>query len=315
MNNAIIKSAGTAMSKIGFSLRKRSPEILVVAGVIGTVASAVMACKATTKVDDILEETKEKVDKVHQVLDDETISDDTYSEEDSKKDLAIIYAQTGFKLVKLYAPAVFLGALSITSILTSHNILRKRNIALAAAYTAIDQSFKDYRGRVVDRFGKEIDRELKYNLKAQKVTETVTDEDGKEKKVKKTVYVPADDGVYSGYARLFDAGCEGWTNDASLNLAFLKAQQSYANQKLQKQGYLFLNDVYKALGYREDLASRCVGWIYDENNPIGDNFVDFGFSDDEAFMSGYEKSVILDFNVDGPINERFEKADRTWGIC
>ena len=43
-----------------------------------------------------------------------------------------------------------------------YEVLVKRNIALAAAYTAVDKSFKEYRGRVIERFGKELDRELKY---------------------------------------------------------------------------------------------------------------------------------------------------------
>lgn len=315
MSNVIVESVTKAVNKVGFGLRKHSPEILMAAGVVGTVASTIIACKATTKVNGILEDSKIQVESVHKVLDDESISEETYSEEDSKKDLAIIYVQTGVKLVKLYAPAVGLGVLSIVSMLASNNILRKRNVALAAAYTVVDGAFKEYRGRVVERFGKDIDRELRYNLTSKKVTRVIEDEEGKEKKVKETIQVRNDDRPYIGYARVFDAGNPGWENDAMLNQAFLKAQQNFANQKLQAQGYLFLNDVYKMLGYREDLASRNVGWIYDENNEIGDNFVDFGFMDDAAFMSGMEPTVILDFNVDGPIMERFEKAYRGWAVC
>lgn len=308
MNNAIVSVA----KKVGFGLRKHSPEILMGVGIVGGIASTVLACKATTKAQDILEESKTQVEAVHTVLEDPENTPERYSEEDSKKDLAIIYAQTGVKLVKTYAPAIALGVLSIVSILASNNIMRKRNVALAAAYTVVDNAFKDYRGRVVERFGKEVDRELRYNLKAEKVTEVVTDENGKEKKVKKTVLKPQ--GVVSGYARIFDAGNPGWENDPAINLAYLKAQQALCQRKLETQGYLFLNDVYKLLGYREDLASRNVGWIFDEENPVGDNFVDFGFSDSEEFINGMEPTVILDFNVDGPIMERFESAYRGWAV-
>ena len=142
-NLGILNTITRTFHQTGFQIKKHSPEILIVAGVVGTVASAVMACKATLKVNDILEETKTQVEQVKTVIADETIPEEKYSEEDSKKDLAIIYAQTGLKFVKLYGPAVILGALSITSILASNNILRKRNIALAAAYTAVDTSFKE----------------------------------------------------------------------------------------------------------------------------------------------------------------------------
>ena len=184
--NGIIKGAGSTLSKVGLQIQKHSPEILVTVGVIGTVTSTVMACKATTKVSIILEETKEKVDQVHTVLESDEYTEEEYSVEDSKKDLAIIYAQSAVKFAKLYAPSVALGALSITSILAGHNILRKRNVALAAAYATIDKSFKEYRKRVLERYGEQVDSEMKYGIKVKKFDEIEVDEStGKEKKVKK----------------------------------------------------------------------------------------------------------------------------------
>lgn len=244
------------------------------------------------------------------VVADKSISEEEYSEEDSKKDLAIIYVQSGLKLAKAYAPAVILGAVSIVSILASNDILRKRNVALAAAYTAIDRGFKDYRNRVIERFGEEVDRELKYNIKAKKITETVIDEDGKEKKVKETVDVVEGIEGYSDYARFFDDGCEGWVKDSEYNLMFLRSRQNYANDLLVSRGYLFLNDVYDMLGIPRTKAGQVVGWIYDpDNNEKGDNYVDFGIYNlhrqvNRDFVNGYEKAILLDFNVDGYILDR-----------
>lgn len=304
-NLAIVNSMTRNLHKVGFKFKKHSPEILVVAGVVGTVASAVMACKATLKVNDILEETKVEIEKVKTVVADETISEEKYSEQDAKKDLAIIYAHTGIKLVKLYGPSIILGTLSITGILASNNILRKRNIALAAAYKAIDTGFKEYRSRVVERFGEDLDKELRYNVKAKEIKEKVVDENGKEKTVKKTINV-ADPNFYSDYARCYDDGCKGWVKDSEYNLMFLRNTQSFMNEKLRAQGYLFLNDVYDALGIPRSKAGQVVGWIYDEKNPNGDNFVDFGIYDlykegSRDFVNGYERTIWLDFNVDGPI--------------
>ena len=311
MNNAIV-SVG---KKVGFALRKHSPEILTGVGIVGGIAATVFACKATTKAQDILADTKDQIEAVHTVMEDETIDEETYSQEDSKKDLTIIYAQTGVKLFKVYAPAIALGVLSIVSILASNNIMRKRNVALAAAYTVVDNAFKEYRGNVVERFGKEVDRELRYNLKAEEVTETIEDENGKKKKVKKTIYKLPENGIVSGYARIFDAGNPQWENSPSLNLAYLKCAQEYFNLKLQQEGRLPLNEVYKYLGYRQTKEGQVVGWKYKDNNEDGDNFVDFGFMNDEAFMSGREASVVLDFNVDGYILDEFEELDRTWAVC
>lgn len=302
--NEIMSNATRSFNKVGFKLKKHSPEILIAAGVVGTVASAVMACKATIKLNDILEESKENLEGVHNYVDANGYTE-MYSEEDSKKDLAIIYVQSAVKVAKLYAPAVALGALSITAILTSNNILRKRNIALAAAYTAVDKSFKEYRGRVVERFGKELDHELRYNIKAKEVEEVVTNEDGTESVEKKTVNVSELD-QYSDYARFFDESCAGWTKDPEMNLCFLRRQQDYVNEVLKNKGYMFLNDVYEALSIPRTKAGQVVGWIYDEKHPIGDNFIDFGIYDtnkerNRDFVNGYERTILLDFNVDGNI--------------
>lgn len=307
MNTAIISKFNGTIGKVGFKFKKYSPEILVVSGIVGVVASAVMACKATTKVSTILEDTKDSVEKIHECENNkELVESGEYTYEDAKKDLAITYVQTGVKLVKLYAPSIALGVLSITSILASNNILRKRNVALAAAYATVDKSFKEYRNRVIERFGETVDRELKYNIKAKKIEEVVKDEEtGKEKKVKKTIEI-GDPNTYSDYARFFDDGCKGWEKDSEYNLMFLRAQQQYANDLLRSRGHLFLNEVYDMLGIPRTKAGQVVGWVYNKDNPVGDNYVDFGLYDINRevvrnFVNGYERTILLDFNVDGNI--------------
>ena len=311
----IMNNVTRTLNKAAFKFKKHSPEILVVAGVIGAVGSTVMACKATTKVNDILDDTKDQLDKIHEagerLENGETLmlkDGEEYTVEQNKKDLTIVYAQTALKFAKLYAPSVIIGGLSITAILTGHNITRKRNIALAAAYTAVDKSFKEYRGRVVERFGEALDKELKYGIKSKEVDEVVTNEDGTESVVKKTVdVVDATNPMnVSEYARFFDDGCAGWTKDPEYNLMFLRDQQRYANDLLKSKGHLFLNEVYDLLGIPRTKAGQIVGWIYDEKHPNGDNFVDFGIYDtnktaNRDFVNGYERTILLDFNVDGNI--------------
>ena len=299
----IVNKATRTFHMTGLKLKKHSPEILAVAGVVGIVASTVMACKATTKVSTVLDKAKNDIEVIHTVAE---TKPEEYTAEDSKKDLAIVYVQTGVELAKLYGPAVVLGTLSITSMLASNNILRKRNVALAAAYSTVDKGFKEYRGRVVERFGEAMDKELRYNLKAKEIEETVINEDGTESVVKKTINVVDDPNLYSEFSRFFDDSCSGWNDDREYNLMFLKQQQNYANDKLQKQGYLFLNDVYEMLGFPKTKAGQMVGWIYDEVMPLGDNFVDFGIFNANkaaarAFVNGYEPVILLDFNIDGNI--------------
>lgn len=299
--NEIIGKITKMVNKTSIKLKKHSPEILIIAGVTGTVVSTVLACKATTKLSKVLEEHKKDVDAVHECADNEKLKDE-YTTDDAKKDLTIIYAQTGVKIVKLYAPAVVLGALSLTSIIASNNILKKRNIALTAAYATVNESFKKYRSNVVERYGEQIDQELRYGIKAKKFEETIKDaETGKEKKVKSTVNVVSGDEC--GYARYFDSTCEGFEKDTQYNLCMLRANQQYANNILQAKGYIFLNDVYDMLGIPRTKAGQMVGWVYRENNEVGDNFVDFGIleTNRETENGSYEPVILLDFNPDGNI--------------
>lgn len=310
MKTDIMASVSRSLYKVGFKLKKHSPEILIVTGVIGIVTSTVMACKATTKVNDIVDETKNMVDKIHDAVENKkhTSDGEEYTQEVANKDLTIVYAQTGLKFVKLYGPAVAIGIASIGCIVGSNHILRKRNIALAAALTAMETSFKEYRGRLIDRFGKDLDRELRFGIKAKEVEEKVVDEKGKETTVTKTVEVVDPNAIHSIYSVVFCEGNSGWTRNAELNKVFLIQQQNYANDKLKLNGVLTLNEVYDMIGAPRTAYGQIAGWVYTDDSSIGDNFVDFGIFDvnnEKAcdFVNGYEKSIILDFNCIGNILE------------
>lgn len=302
----IVSTVTKAFYKVVFEAKKHSPEILIGAGAVGALASTILACKATLKVNEVVDEAKDNIEVIHESKETGlTPGGQEYSVEDSKKDLAIVYVQTGIKLAKLYAPAVILGAASLGCMFKSHNILRTRNAALAAAYAAVDKSFKEYRKRVVDRFGKEIEEELRFNIKAKEIETTVTDEDGNETIVKETVRA-IDPNTLGGYSKLFDEYCPDWTKSAEANLLFVKGQQAFANERLKKQGYLFLNDVYKSLGIPETAIGQTHGWVYDEKNPDheGDNFVDFGILMANDFVNCHERSILLNFNCDGYILDK-----------
>lgn len=300
MKNKVIN----VYNKVNGKVQKYSPEILAGVGVVGVVASTVMACKATMKLDEILNDSRETREKIVDVKDNPEYTE-VYSPEDAKKDLTINYTQTAVKIAKLYAPAVMLGSASLGCLLASNGILRKRNAALSAAYVTVDKSFKEYRNRVAERFGNEVEKEIRYNIKAEEIEKVVFDEEGNETVVKETLKT-MDPNLYSDYAKFFDEASPCWQNDPEYNLMFLKSQQQYANDLLRAKGRLFLNDVYDMLGIDKTKAGQVVGWVYDEANPSGDNFVDFGIYDMtkervRAFVNGYETNILLDFNVDGNI--------------
>ena len=301
--NALVEKASRTFCKAGLKLKKHSPEILVVGGVVGLVTSGVMACKATTKLSAILDDSKEQIELVDKVAAHPEMVKEEYTVEDAEKDKKIVKVQTAVKVAKLYAPSIAVGVVSIGAIFASNNIMRKRNVALGAAYATVDRAFKDYRNRVVDRFGEELDKELRYNLKTKEVKETVEDENGKKKTVKRNIKY-MDSPVPSEFAVIYDDGCAGWTKDPEDNKFFLIQQQRYANERLKRRGYLSLNEVYELLGFPSTKAGQVVGWLYDCKDPNykGDDFVDFGlynvdYEPNRDFVNGYERNIILDFNV------------------
>ena len=258
------------INKVKFNVVKHSPEILMGIGIAGVVTSTVLACRSTLKVKDILEDKETNMNNVKEVL---AEGREDYTEEDARKDKTIIMTTTAIRIMKLYAPSVIIGAGSIACLLESHNVMRNRNAGLAAALAATTESFKQYRERVTAKYGDEVDKEMRYGIKKEK-----KEKDGK--KTKEDIIVGCDEKELSGYARYFNESNINWTDDPQFNMMFLRQNQNWANDKLISQGYLYLNDVYDALGFPKTKAGQVVGWVYDpKNNERGDNYVDFGIYD------------------------------------
>lgn len=308
MKKDLLYSVSRKLNTVGFKFKKNSPTIFVTLGVVGTVASAVMACVATTKLNSVIDDTKQKIGEAKKTYEESPV----YSEQDLNKDIKIIYAHTGLELVKLYGPSIILGSLSLTSIIYSHSSLMNRNASLAAAYSVLNKGFKEYRNRVVEEYGEDVDKALRYGLKEKEESVIVVDEDGTQTEVKETKTTIPGTVEASSYSKFFDSSSPYWEDNPEYNFTFLKSQERYANQKLKTKKYLFLNEVYQMLGLKETKAGQIVGWVYDEDNPVGDNFVDFGICNfniekNRDFVNGYEPVILLDFNVDGNIWDLMEK--------
>lgn len=278
-------------SKVAMTIlktKKNSPTLLFGAGVAGVIGTVVLSSRATLKVEDILDETNAQLQQVRE------LKHDQYSDDDRKKDKAIIYAQTSVKLAKLYAPSVALGVISIGCLVGSHRTLTKRNAALTAAYAGLDKAFREYRQRVIDEVGEE--RESRIWAPVEMVEET--DEDGKKVKVERSTGTGG-----SPYRVVFDETNPNWNPTPEYNQVFIAAQQQYANDLLRARGHVFLNEVHDMLGFPHTKAGQIVGWVYEGD---GDGYIDFGvFKNSEfdgmRFVKGEERSIWLDFNVDGNV--------------
>lgn len=297
MNLSTMKQVATRTISLGALVaRKHSPVILTSAGVVGVVTSTVLACRATLKLESVVSNVAD-----HKQLVAFEFEGGTMTEKEKNKQLTFLYLGTTRDLAKLYGPAITLGVASIACIAGAQGIMHRRNVALAAAYKTVEEGFSAYRRRVVEELGEEKDREFRLG------SFKTIDVDQRDEKTGEMVTVKAfDPNQPSAYARFFDEYNSNWTRDANLNFLFVKSQQNYANDLLKSRGHLFLNEVYDMLGMDHSQAGAIVGWVVGESS---DNYVDFGIFDfgsemSRAFVNGQERSLLLDFNVDGVIFDR-----------
>lgn len=280
MNLGIVtRLAGRA----GLVLSKHAPTILTAAGTVGFIGTTVLASKATLKVEETLSEEAALLVKVHEAHEDGKLTD-----KDATRDKVILYTRMTTKLAKLYAPALILGAASIVSLATGHGIMLKRNASLAAAYAAVDQAFKTYKKKVEAKFGKDAVLDALVSNTEQEIAENEL-----------TLEAIAAVDKVSPYGVIFDDENINWSADEDLSMLHLKCQQQYANDILQTRGHIFLNEVYKMLGFPHTPAGAVTGWVKGQ----GDNFIDFNLQD--GIFEGEDKNGrtvtkwALDFNVDG----------------
>jgi hypothetical protein len=286
----IPKSVVRTASRQILKAKKNSPHIFFVAGVTGTIVSTVLACRATLKLSDTLDEIKTDIEAAKpNSPTEEFMNDNAYH-----RDMVYVYGKASLKLVKLYGPPILIGAASVGALTGSHVQLARRNTALMAAYAAVSQAYDDYRERVRNKLGEEAELDI-YHAAS---TELVKNKDGEIEEGKLV-----DPNRYSPYAQFFDAFSRHWQRDPELNRIFVQVQQNYANHRLNAYGHVFLNEVYDSLGIDRSRAGAVVGWV---KNGEGDGYIDFGIFEafNSAFVNGHERSILLDFNVDGVIYDK-----------
>lgn len=286
-----------AIGAARLALKANAPTLMVVGGVVSMGAGTVIACKQTLKVEEVLANQLPHLEKVEQG---EALELSSYGKKEAQQDRIKIYSRTALELGKVYAIPVILWSGGATLVFSGHNMLMKRNATLALAFTGLKKSFDAYRGRVVDAFGSEADQAMMTGWAKKEVVDPVTGE-------KEVVYTREwDTDEVEPYNRIFEQGAsESWQPDLSINRFFVDQQRRFAQERLNRRGYLYLSEVYEALGFPESDISRVVGWkvrkLADGSRDIP--MVDFGLDkphpDDWKFSK--EDAIYLDFNCQGLI--------------
>lgn len=325
MKLATVKqNAGAMLAHTKHILNKKSPEIWLGVGIVCIVGGTIWACKASRKLDTIMDIHDSNIEELEIVREDtidadkgevELAEEDRLEEKDYKKEKARIKIETGITIAREYAPAVVLIAGGIGMVINGHRILSQRNAALLAAYTSLDEAFHKYRLAVRTKYGDAVDEEIYSGRVITKETKTEIGEDGKKIKTKQEI-LSIGEGV-DPYAVLFDeVNTDEWNRSPDYNLNTLKCQENAFNNLLirrhgdgrYKRGFVFLNEVYKALGFPETPTGAICGWLMPLEGEVaeGDNYISFGLDASHGeqvvrFLNGDEPNVWLHFNCQGAI--------------
>lgn len=267
----------------------KSPQIMLCAGIAGFVGTVVISCRQTLKAQAIIAEAKEQKKLVEACKNKEVVTTEEYTEKDAKNDMLKIRVKTGVKLLKNYAPAIIMGGFSIFALFKSHRILSNRNAVLAQAYNSLAYSFEEYKKRAEASENSEDKKESCKSEVDKKMKTECKEEDT---------------------SRFFDECSRYWKKHPAYNITFLKGVEREMNDTLRAKGYLFLNDVYYALGIAPSKIGALVGWTDTKENP---NYVDFGIGklSCDQFKNGENPSILLRFNTEGYILDKFTKAAYT----
>lgn len=306
----IKKSLIKAANKVIFSTKKNSPELLLGAGIVGVVATAILVGKETLKAEKVVKNYENKLTDIQQAKEiaEEQPEKYEYDTAIEKHDRMVLRVQTTGNLLKIYAPAVALGTVSIGCILAARNIMQKRYLGVVAAYNGLSEAFQLYRTRVIEDQGKIKDLEYRYGKKFKKETTEIINEDGTKEVVE--TYKPVDSIDPKDIAK--DDSCvifcdenDNWQENWELSMMFLRGQQNVATDMLHAKGHLFLNEVYDLLGMNDTPYGAVVGWL-DDPTGVNDSYVDFGIMNmaNPQKRIGDDYCIPLEFNHSGVIYDK-----------
>lgn len=271
-----LSRVGTAALR---TLEHHAPKILLGTSIVCGIGATVTACKATLKLPETMKEITENVEAAKAIEVEE-------GEQDTAKNKEVVksYISGGIKLAKLYGPSVGLTVTSVACALAGNRMMNQRYAGALAALGSTEKMFDNYRKRVVEEFGEEKDTQFANGIREVVTEEPVlnkdgtpkTDKNGEVKTTKKTS-VEYDPNV-NKYSRMFDeVSSREWDPNPDYNVSTLLGRQQYFNDMLHSHRYLFLNTVYKELGYPITAYGQDMGWIIDDDTPNA--VVDLGLYD------------------------------------
>lgn len=260
---------------------KHGPAIALGVGIAAIPTAVILSSFASLKAKKIVEDAEWELDDIENTSrvegeDKETgdIVCEEYTPEAKERDKARVMAKTALKLTTVYLPTAATTAVAISGILVYTKIIKQRLLIATTAYAALDTAFKNYRERVVEKYGKEIDHQLRYGIKKDLIQTTKIDENGNEVPVTKEVETSesAENG-YCDLTRIFSKETSPmWWPEGDYNEMTLRGVENFYTRKLRVDGFVIMNDVLEAMGLKREAIGTVYGWVYDATKK--DNKID-----------------------------------------
>lgn len=273
-----------ALTSISGFASEHAPAILVGAGIVGFGVCVFLACKATTKVDDILDESKDAAEEID--------LNSHMNEEETEKALKKNTLKTRMRIVRNYLPAAIVGVMSITAILVGFKVLNGRYLVATAAYASLEKMYDTYRGRIRDKYGEVADKYGRTGILEEEhtVDTVIMNEDGTETHqqeiIKKDILVNAENAdnpfffLIGPGDYLYDKfGGDMKMIETQVKIFENEAQREYSNGKYVNVNKDCVTPIFGVESKNLTDVGQITGWCKDdkESEDIGDGYVDFGF--------------------------------------
>ena len=153
-----------------------------------------------------------------------------------------------------YIPPVAVGAVTIGCIISAHVLDKKRAASLIAAYTVLDQSYRQYRRKIQEKYGEEADKEVRTEI-VKAACEEEKPETPSEPKLL----------IYDYWGKRY----------LELTESEVRYAEYHFNRNFILRGYATLNEFYEFLGAAAVEDGNVVGWSFEAGTIYGYLWVDF----------------------------------------
>lgn len=295
----------------GVKIRKAAnhwPAIVTIVSVGGIAYGVYKMCKASTKLNEAMEPHRKMEESIVDSHNKGVIDDAEF-----KKKIGMAKIEQAKDVAKLYAPGFLLVASSTLGFLFSNRELGKRVVNAQNMALQYHDSYQKLKQNVQNAIGKKATQAVEHQINSG--IRTVEDEKTGKKIEKDFRYMTVDGDMISAsiYSVFFNNTCNGFDEDSRKNnYEYLKSLEHDMNNRLRRKGYLWLSDVYNALGIVPDNYNEAIknsGWI-DPNGKFGylikdtngickyEDKIDFCLNDIELhkYDNNEDPIWLLDFN-------------------